>query len=234
MYFYTMVTSDKSRCENCIIRQLNELKALSKEELKEISDAKSELNLKKGASLFEEGKRLNGVYCVRSGASKLSQVNPEGKQHIVKIVPKGEVIGKRSLISQETAQLSAHALQDMEVCFIPKDKIENLIRTNPNFSQELLKKFSEDIRLSQKKNTLLAQKTVLQRLADTLLFFQNNFGTDQDGYIALSVTREDLASIIGTATESCIRLLAQLKKDKIISTSAKKIKILNLTALKDL
>jgi CRP-like cAMP-binding protein len=228
-----MATAHKSRCENCIIRQLNELKTLSKEELKSISDSKSELRVPKGESLFEEGKKLNGVFCVRSGSSKLSKMNENGKQHIVKIAPKGEVLGKRSLLSQENAQLSAYALEDMEVCFIPKVEINQHIENNLQFTQELLKKFAQDLKESQEKQTAFAQQTVVQRLAATLLYLQEESGIDKEGYISLSITREDLASVIGTATESCIRLISQLKKKNIITTQAKRIKILNQEMLKN-
>lgn len=226
-----MANSHKSRCENCIVRQLNELKALSKEDLKSISDAKSELRIAKGNPLFEEGKQLNGVYCVRSGASKLSKLNEDGREHIVKIAPRGEVLGKRSLLSEEKAALSVHALEDMEVCFIPKTEINQYLENNPQFSQELLKKFAQDLKQSQKRATAFAQKTVIQRLSGTLLYLQQESGVDKDGYIALSISREDLASFVGTATESCIRLIGKLKRDKIITTSAKRIKILDPTRL---
>jgi len=63
-----------SRCENCIIRQLNSLKALNKEELKKISDSKVTKSVKKGEAIFEEGEKLNGVFCVRDGVSKLSSL----------------------------------------------------------------------------------------------------------------------------------------------------------------
>ena len=78
------------RCENCIVRQLNSLKALSKNELKKISDSKVTKSIKKGDAIFSEGERLSGVFCVRNGVSKLSKMSDNGKDTIVKIAAKGK------------------------------------------------------------------------------------------------------------------------------------------------
>ena len=66
---------DHSRCENCIVRQFNSLRAMNKEELKKVSDSKITKKVKKGEPLFEEGEKLNGVYCVRNGVSKMSKLS---------------------------------------------------------------------------------------------------------------------------------------------------------------
>ena len=125
------------RCENCIIRQFNSLRAMSKEELKRVSDTKTTKLVKKGETIFGEGEKLNGVFCVRDGVSKLSKLSPNGKDQIVKLATKGAVLGQRSVITEEVANLSAIAVNDMEVCFIPKDAIVDslnncLLYTSPS------------------------------------------------------------------------------------------------------
>src|SRR5690606_15109736 len=126
----------ESRCENCIVRQFNSLRAMSKEELKKVSDSKTTKIIKKGEPLFEEGDKLNGVYCVRDGVSKLSKLSANGKDQIVKLATKGEVLGQRSVIAEEITNLSAVAVSDMEVCFIPKESITHTLQRNPNFTLE--------------------------------------------------------------------------------------------------
>src|SRR5680860_1659576 len=91
----------QTRCENCIVRQFNSLRAMSKEELKKVSDSKTTKTVRKGETIFEEGEKLNGVFCVRSGVSKLSKLSENGKNQIVKLATKGEVIGQRSVIAEE-------------------------------------------------------------------------------------------------------------------------------------
>ena len=215
----------EGRCENCIIRQLNALKALSKEELKKISDSKVTKSIKKGDALFEEGEKLNGVFCVRNGVSKLSKMSDNGKDQIVKIATKGEILGQRSVITEESTNLSAVALNDMEVCYIPKNHLTDTISNNVAFTKAILVHMANDLKFADDVIVNMAQKTVRQRIAETLRYLDKNFGVDQDGYIAMTLTREDIANVVGTAKEACIRTLTSFKKEGWITTDGKRIKI---------
>ncbi|MDP5100592.1 MAG: Crp/Fnr family transcriptional regulator [Nonlabens sp.] len=222
---------NESRCENCIVRQFNSLKALSKEELKRISDSKTSKFIKKGEALFSEGEKLNGVFCVRSGVSKLSKLSDNGKDTIVKIATKGQVLGERSVIAEEVANLSAVALNDMEVCYIPKTQITDSINNNPHFTKAILVHMANDLKYADNVIVNMAQKTVRQRVAETLMYLDKNFGSDDDGFIAIILSREDIANIVGTAKEACIRTLAQFKKYNWITTEGKRISLTDKKAL---
>ncbi|WP_273565548.1 Crp/Fnr family transcriptional regulator [Maribacter halichondriae] len=224
----------ETRCESCIVRQFNSLRAMSKEELKKVSDSKITKTVKKGESIFEEGDKLSGVYCVRGGVSKLSKLSANGKDQIVKLATKGEVIGQRSVIAEEHANLSATAVNDMEVCFIPKESIVNTLNTNPNFAVEVLRHMAHDLKEADDVIVNMSQKTVKQRVAEAFLYLKNNFGEDKDGFLALILSREDIANVVGTATESCIRIISEFKKKKYIKTSGKKIGIADERGLQDL
>ncbi|WP_028376751.1 Crp/Fnr family transcriptional regulator [Leeuwenhoekiella sp. MAR_2009_132] len=226
-----MAVHEESRCENCIIRELNSLKALKKEELKIISDSKVSRSIKKGEALFKEGEKLGGVFCVRNGVSKLSKLSENGKDQIVKIASKGEVMGQRSLIAEEAANLSAVALNDMQVCFIPKENFTESLSKNPEFIQALLKNMARELKLADDVIVNMAQKTVNQRLAGILLYLDTHFGTDADGYLSLILSRNDIADVVGTATELCIRSLAKFKKSGLIETEGKRIKISDKVSL---
>ncbi|MGO4912908.1 Crp/Fnr family transcriptional regulator [Leeuwenhoekiella sp. W20_SRS_FM14] len=225
---------EESRCENCIIRELNALKTLKKEELKAISDSKVTRTVKKGDPIFKEGEKLNGVFCVRDGVSKLSKLSENGKDQIVKIASKGEVMGQRSLIAEEAANLSAVALNDMQVCFIPKENFTESLSKNPKFTQALLKNMARELKLADDVIVNMAQKTVNQRLAGILLYLEKHFGTDADGYLSLILSRNDIADVVGTATELCIRSLAKFKKSGLIETEGKRIKISDRDVLNQL
>lgn len=213
------------RCENCIIRQMNSFKALKKEELKQMSDSKKTKTIKKGEAIFKEGDRLSGVFCVRNGVSKLSKMSDNGRDQIVKLAKKGEVLGQRSVITAETANLSATALEDMEVCFIPKNHIEEPLQTNPIFTNAVLKHMAQDLKYADDFIVNMAQKNVRQRLAEVLMYLEDNFGLDNEGYLYLQLSRADIADVVGTATELLIRTLTKFKKEGLISTSGKRIKI---------
>jgi len=221
----------EGRCENCIVRQLNSLKALNKEELKRISDSKVTKSVKKGDTIFNEGERLNGVFCVRNGVSKLSKMSDNGKDTIVKIATKGEVLGQRSVITEEKTNLSAVALNDMEVCYIPKTHLTESINNNPHFTKAILLHMANDLKFADNVIVNMAQKTVKQRVAEILIYLDKNFGTDTENYIAITLTREDIANVVGTAKEACIRTLTAFKKEGWIATNGKLIAIKDKKAL---
>jgi CRP-like cAMP-binding protein len=220
-----------SKCEQCIIRQFNSLKALSKEELIRISGCKTSKIIRKGEVIFEEGETLNGVYCVRDGICKLTKLSANGKDQIIKLVVKGELLGQRSIVSDESANLKATALNDMEVCFIPKAEILSDLKKNPDFTLDVLQHMAHDLKEADDIIVNMAQKSVRQRLAEALIHIHDSFGTNPDGTLSVILSREDFASIVGTATESAIRVLSQFKKEGYISTVGKQIKIEDLAGL---
>lgn len=219
------------KCEQCIIKQFNSLKALTKDELVRISACKTSRTIKKGEVIFEEGEVLNGVYCIKDGICKLSKLSENGKDQIVKMVVKGQLLGQRSLISEESSNLQATALNDMEVCFIPKSEIIADLQKNPKFSFEVLKDMAHDLRDSDDIIVNMAQKSVRQRLAETLIYIHEHFGTNPDDTLGILLSREDYAGIVGTATESAIRVLSQFKKEGLIESVGKYIKIIDFAGL---
>jgi len=179
------------KCEQCIIKQFNSLKSLTKDELMRISSCKTSKTIKKGEVIFEEGETLNGVYCVKDGVCKLSKLSENGKDQIVKMVVKGQLLGQRSLISDESSNLQATAINDMEVCFIPKSEIIADLQKNPKFSFDVLKDMAHDLKESDDIIVNMAQKSVRQRLAETLIYIHESFGVNSDGTLSILLSRED-------------------------------------------
>jgi len=221
-----------SKCEQCIVREFSSLKALNKEELLKIANCKSSYTIKKGEPIFEEGENVNGIFCVKDGVCKLSKLSPNGKDQIVKLVSKGELLGQRSMISDEPVNLTAIALEDMEVCFIPKSEIMGFFTQNNNFSMNVMRSICGDLKEADDHMVNMAQKTVKERLAETLLYLKDTFGTNDDQSLKTQLSREELASMIGTATESCIRLLSDFNKNGLIEIKGKKIFLKDLAKLK--
>lgn len=220
------------KCEQCIIKEFNSLKTLTNDELVRISNCKTSRLVKKGEIIFEEGDTLKGIYCVREGICKLTKLSSNGKDQIIKLVVKGELIGQRSLVSDESVNLSAIALNDMELCFLPKSEIISDLQKNTNFTFDVLKAMAHDLKEADDIIVNMAQKSVRQRLAETLIYINDSFGTKSDGTLSVLLSREDFANIIGTATESTIRVLSQFKKEDLITTIGKQIKIIDLEGLK--
>lgn len=198
---------------------------MSKEELKKVSDTKTTKLVKKGEAIFREGEKLNGVFCVRDGVSKLSKLSPNGKDQIVKLATQGAVLGQRSVIAEEVSNLSAVAVKEMEVCFIPKDIIVETLNSNPDFAVEVLRHMAHDLKEADDVIVNMSQKTVKQRVAEAFIYLRDNFGEDKEGYLSLTLSREDIANVVGTATESAIRIISDFKKLGLIKTSGKMIGI---------
>ena len=220
-----------SKCEQCIVRQLSSLKTLSKDDLLSLADCKTSYTIKKGQNIFDEGESINGVFCVKEGICKLTKLSSNGKDQIVKIIKAGELLGQRSLISEEPANLSAVAMEDMKVCFIPKKDFLQFFTEDNNFSMSVMKSICNDLKEADDTMVSLAQKNVKSRLASVLIYLEDSFGMDPDGTMHLQLTREELAGMIGTATESCIRLLSELNKAELIELVGKRIKIKDKTKL---
>ena len=223
-----------SKCEQCIVREFSSLKALTKNELVHLSDCKTSRTIKKGEVIFEEGENVNGIYCIKDGVCKLTKLTPNGKDHIVKLVTKGELLGQRSMISDEPVNLSAVALEDMQVCFIPKTEVMGFFDKNNQFSMNVMKTICGDLKDADHHVVNLAQKTVKERLAETLLYLHDTFGQNEDNTLKVQLSRDELASMIGTATESCIRLLSDFNKLGLIELTGKKILLKDINKLKRL
>lgn len=220
------------KCEQCIVREFSSLKALNKDELIKMSECKVSYTIKKGEPIFEEGDTTNGIFCVKDGVCKLSKLSANGKDQIVKLVKPGELLGQRSMISDEPTNLSAVALEDMQVCFISKKEILDFFNNNNQFSMAVMKTICGDLKDADDHMVSLAQKNVKERLAETLLYLEENFGTNEDNTLRIQLSREELAGMIGTATESCIRLLSEFNKSGYIDLVGKKIVILDKNKLK--
>lgn len=212
-----------SKCEQCIVREFSSLKALNKEELLKVANCKSSYTIKKGEPIFTEGENVNGIFCIKDGVCKLTKLSANGNDQIVKLITKGELLGQRSMISEEPVNLSAIALEDMQVCFIPKSEIMSLFTQNNQFSMNVMKTICGDLKEADEHLVTMTQKTVKQRLAETLIYLLDTFGVNPDKSLNIKLSREELAGIVGTATESCIRLLSEFNKLGIIELSGKKI-----------
>lgn len=223
-----------SRCEQCLIKEFNNLNALSKEELKKISDSKDVHVFKKGDVIFSEGKFVTGVYCIKEGVCKSSQLNANGKEQIVKFTKKGDLIGYHSAITNEANTITVTALNDVSACFIPQELIKKPLDENAKFSTSMFKTVCSDLKEANNAITNISTNTVHQRMADLIIFLKDTYGSTEAGVIKIQLSRKEIASAVGTATESAIRILSGFKKDGLIDLTGKSITILNEIELKRL
>lgn len=196
-----------------------------------LSEKKSFRTYKKKEFLFEEGVRPKGVYCINRGKAKVFKRGIDGKEQIVHLAREGDLLGYRALISDEAYPVSCAALEECSICFIPKSDFLAILADVPVLYEQLLKQACRELGVMTSKLTNLAQKTVKERAAIGLLLLQDIYSTPEDGAVTINLTREDLANIVGTATETLIRLLHSFKDEAIIESKGRKITILDTAAL---
>ncbi len=221
-------------CEECKKNISSIFKKLTIDQMSELSFEKGCSFYKRGDIIYHEGNRPSGSYCVSKGIIKLFKTGVEGKEQIIKFAKKGDVIGYRSVLSGDLSCTTAKVIEDATLCFIPSTTLMGFIKTNSDFSLELMQIACNELGVANNFITGIAQKTVRERLAEILIYLKKEFGADENGVLQISLTREEYANIVGTATESVIRLLSEFKDDKYIEIEGRKIKILQEAKLKKL
>ncbi len=207
---------------------------LTKDELNILTFEKGCNYYKRGNIIYHERNRISGIYCVNKGIVKLYKTGIDGREKIIRFAKAGEIIGFRSILSQELADTTAKVIDDAVLCFIPANLFIDLVKENNEFSMEVLKVSLKELGEANKFIIDIAQKTVRERLAEILVLLRDTFDLDEQNYLKVSLTREELANLVGTATESVIRLLSEFKADKYIELNGRKIRILKLDSIKKL
>lgn len=225
---------EKSYCETCSTRHRSLFSSLPHQEVVELDQSKTCQLFKKGEVIFHEGGIPHGVYCIKNGKVKIYKTGIEGKDQIIRFAKDGDMLGYRSLLSNEKYNGTAACLEDSVVCFIPKEEILKLVSENSCLALNIMKAACHELGEASNIITNLAQKSIKERLAEVLLILQANFGLDEKGTIQVVLTREEIANIVGTATESIIRLLSEFDKDKLIELEGKKIRLINIASLQRL
>lgn len=159
---------------------------------------------------------------MNQGKVKIFTRGDEGKEQIIHIAKEGEIIGFRAMFSGEPYKVSASTLEESNICFIGKEDFLNMIDENPSLRNGIIKELSKELGDRAIFITNLAQKSVRERLAFALLILGDIYGKEQ-----INLTREDMANFVGTATETLIRLLKDLKDDGMIEIHTRKLEIIN-------
>jgi CRP/FNR family transcriptional regulator len=216
-------------CETCKQRLGSTLCHVQPEHLKGVNYNKTCAVYKKGQIVFHEDANPSGVYCIYTGKLKIYKIGDDGKEQIISIAQGGDMLGYRAIISNERYPVTAEALEEVQLCIIPRSEFERLMTESTDFSNEILREACSELGEMTKYITNLAQKSVRQRLAVTLLklkdIYQVPDENGEEGHINL--TREDLANYVGTATETVIRLLHDFKEEQLVATQGRKIQVID-------
>ncbi len=216
---------------------LNEFLANAKgmEELTKLSAERKPHHYKKKDAIYMEGDEPTGIVFINKGKIKTFKSNNDGKEFITGIYGAGDFIGYNDLIENKEHKETAETLEDSEVVIIPKQDFFSLLYSNRDVAAKFIKLLSNNLQDNEERLLNLAYNSVRKRVADALLNLQGRYtiaGSPQP----FNVSREDLASMVGTATESVIRTLSDFKEEKLIEIKDRNIVIANtdrLTRLKN-
>lgn len=182
---------------------------------------------KKKQDIFREGEFANYVYFVASGKVKSIRTNEDGKELITGIYTSGDFFGYEALLENKEHDDSAETMEASEIIYIPRTEFFDLVYSNRDVSRKFIEMLSNKVTEKEQKLLNLAYNSVRQRTAEALITVSEKFNPEGSVGFELTVSRDDLASIVGTATESVIRVISDLKEEGILETRAGKIVILN-------
>lgn len=213
-------------CESCVSRNRSLFHNCSHTEMAEMDEAKNCTAYKAGQVIFSEDQKPYGIFCVLEGKIKLSKVGSEGKEHILRLAKAGDVLGFRAVLTNERYSASAVAIDDSKVCFIPLELFKKTIEENPAVAHDLFISLTRTLSETEAHLVTLALKPVRERLADALLLLRKVYGEGQPEPFSINLSRENLASLVGTAKETVIRFLSEFKDEGMVETKGSLITVL--------
>lgn len=199
-----------------------------------VSKHKTNLRFKKGATIFSEGAPVEGIFFIYSGKVKIHQQWGVNKELIVRFAKAGDILGYRGLGNEKVYTVSATALEDVVVCYVDIPFFETTLRVNHDMTYELMEFYANELLDAEKRMRNMVHMEVRGRVAETLLKLKDTFGDNEEGFIDIVLTKQDLAAYSGTTYETFSRTVADLLKEKVIKVSGKSIGILKTKKLEEL
>ncbi|CAN5397978.1 response regulator [soil metagenome] len=204
------------------------------EDLKKLSDTREIKSFKKKENIYEEGRFPRGIYFVNKGKIKTFKTHERGKELITGLYKEGDFFGYLALMEESKYVDSAEALDLSEVCFIPKDEFFSLIFKNAEVSKKFMKMLSDNLSEKEEQLLKLAYNSVRKRVAEALVTLNNRYKKENETKFSMAISREDIANLAGTATETTIRTLSDFKDEKLIDITGGTIAILDFDKLLNL
>ncbi len=228
---------NKISCKSCPVWSKCSFQLLKEHEVHYLDEIKQTIQLNRGDFLNEKGKIVDYVYCIQSGHTKITWPDENfQKESIVKIVAPGDMTGYRCVFSEQNFRATAVALEPVVACKIPKDFFFELISSNIQFNLEIFKKMGSEIKKAEERLHSFTAKNVRERLAECLikLYELSGENIDNQQQIKIKLTRDEIASLIGTAKETVVRTLTDFKEEKMIDQLDNILIITNLEKLSNI
>jgi CRP-like cAMP-binding protein len=209
------------------------LKDLPAEEYALLTENKTEQLYSKGDIIFREAAYPAGIFYIVEGKVKKYKVDKEGKEHIIYVANRGELLGYHAILSEDRYPDSASTLEKSRIAFIPKEDFLKTLQQSSVLSKRLLKTLSHEFAVLANSLSVFAQKSVRERVALQLIVLREKYKVNfQPGMpVEIDISRDDLANIVGTVRESAIRILTEFKEAGILKTKGRKIIVYDVNQL---
>lgn len=218
--------NDYTRDEAGINTFLDEAKSI--QELKNLSDAAKVKIYKKKELIYTEGNNPNYLYLLQKGKIKTFRAHEYGKELIITLQKEGDFFGYTALLDETPYNESAEALEESIVVLIPKEDFYALLNNNHGVMKRFVKLLSNEVQEKEVQLLQMAYSSVKKRVAEALLKLQKQYQQNLKDDFSISISREDLANIVGTATESLIRTLSDFKHENLIEIKGSNISIIDV------
>ncbi len=205
---------------------------LSEDHLNQIRRIAVDKFYDKGKTVFSEGDECNGFYVVADGRVKIYKVSMEGKEQIFHIYGPGNPFGEVPVFSGQKFPANAQTLFKSHLLFFPKASFVDLISNNPSLSLNMLAALSMRLREFTVQIENLSLKEVPGRLAGYLVYLAEKQG--HKDHVMLNISKEQLASLLGTIPETLSRVFARMSSQELIEVKGRIIKLSNFERIKDL
>ena len=223
----------KKKNNNCDLKSCFLCQRCLPEWLPAVQTQRKNLHFKKGELIFQEGEEVRGIYFVYSGTVKVHKKWGTEKELIIRFAQKGDIFGHRGLGHEHHYPISATALEPVSVCYIDLEFFQTSLKVNQEFMYGLLLFFADELQESERKMRNLAHMQVKGRVAQALLSLEEKFGRSPEGHIGITLSRQDLASLVGATYETVFRIINELAQEELIELDAKNITITDAVKLND-
>lgn len=207
----------------------DELPDCDKEMLK---GAMQNKNYRKNEAIFTDGTIPTGIFYLKTGKVKKYKVDNDGREQIIYIYNTGEFFGYPAILSNESYGDTTQAIENSVIAFISKEDFLKILDQSVVFSRLLLKSLSHEFSVMANLMTVLSQRTVRERVALSLLILHKKYHSNiPEEHVYISLSRTDLANMVGTANETLARILHDFRQDGLIVMDGRKIQLTDLNQL---
>ncbi|MGV3632230.1 MAG: response regulator [Bacteroidota bacterium] len=204
------------------------------EDLKKLSLENKARTYKKKERVYSEEDYPKGIFFLNKGKIKTHRSNDQGKELITGLYKEGDFFGYLALLNEETHSDSATALEDAEIYMIHKDDFYSLIYKNAEVSRKFIKMISDNLREKEEQLVRLAYSSVRKLVAEAIITLYNRYKKESDTTFSMKILRDDLANLAGTATETTIRILCDLRDEGLVDMKGSTITVLDYDKLQHL